>query len=567
MRGVISLTDSSRPTSRIFNSFLILALLLSFTTFELARPVSTAADPALSVSTSVTTPLLGGSSTVSITVTNTGPDKGYNLSLETTISSSIAPSGTVTIGDAAVPPTAQAFDPLTGATTLTFIDLVDLAPTESYTLTFEIDLSADPTWEVGDLVLVSSAGQVNTIPNNSGTWIAGADTAQAEVIPIDLITKTANQSTGVQQASGTETRAYSYTIEVQNNYTNPSYSVVVTDTVPDGVEFLGMAAGSDVATVDAGFGVPDPVTGETALQWTLGTMAPGELITLVYDTGVRYDYYGTAHGGNNRPTDVFDGRETTSTVVDHKTVFSNTAGSISEYKGSLPATITPTDSDSADVEGVYVTIDKSGTPSTGGYGTTVTYTLTYATSQYYTADNIVVSDTLPDGMTYVPASASTSPTVFGHNADGTTDISWDMPPLGQTEQGTITFQATVDTNWEGAPYADQPIRAGDYMTNHAELAADWHDQVNARDGSDVLVAEVSAGLSTGLPSIEKSVWDPDLNGGLGDWTDKIDAQVGDVIEYRARLNCDDTAAPHPQGHLARLHHAHRLAAARRRLQQ
>ena len=81
------------------------------------------------------------------------------------------------------------------------------------------------------------------------------------------------------------------------------------------------------------------------------------------------------------------------------------------------------------------------------------------------------------------------------------------------------------------------------MTNHAELAADWHDQVNARDGSDVLVAEVSAGLSTGLPSIEKAVWDPELNGGLGDWTDSIDAQVGDVIEYRARFNCDDTQRP------------------------
>ena len=283
------------------------------------------------------------------------------------------------------------------------------------------------------------------------------------------------------------------------------------------------------------------MTGETELKWTLGTMAPGASASITYAAGIRYDYYGTAQGGTNRTHDDFSSTPATAAVIAHKTGFTNTAGLASEYKGSLPTTITPSDSDSAAVEGTYITIDKSGTPGTGGHGTIVDYTLTYATSEYYTADAIVVTDTLPDGMTYVAGSASPAPSSVTPNADGTTVLVWDaVPVLGTTDGGSITFQASVDTSWEQPGYAGEPIRAGDSMTNVAELASDWHDQVKPpRSGSDVLVASVSAGLSTGLPAIDKAVWDPDL----GMWTDSIDAQVGDEILYRVRFNTADGATP------------------------
>ncbi len=82
-------------------------------------------------------------------------------------------------------------------------------------------------------------------------------------------------------------------------------------------------------------------------------MAPGASQTITYDTGIRYDYYGTANGGNNDTT------PNAGTPVPHETVFPNTASLESEYRGSLPATITPTDSDSASVTGVYMTLDKT----------------------------------------------------------------------------------------------------------------------------------------------------------------------------------------------------------------
>lgn len=540
MRSLAPLTDSSRISSRVFNLWLAVMMLVSFTGFELARPGATIADPVLTVSTSVSRALLGGTATVDVTVTNNGDVKGYNLSVETTISSSLPdPQGTVTIGTTSVAPTAQSLDPLTGDTFLQFFDVVDLAPTESYTLTFEVDIDTSSGWEVGQLILADASASVNTIPDNSGSWIQGTDSGSGQVIPIDLVSKTANQSTGVQQDLGTETRPYTYTIEVQNNYTNPSESVVVTDTLPDGVEFLGMSSGP---ALDAGFGVAALDTGETPLQWTLGSMAPGQTTTIVYNAGLRYDFYGTDNGGTNRPTADFSSTPATSAIIPHKTNFTNTAGLISAYKGSLPTTITPTDSDSASVEGTYITISKSGTPDTGGYGTIVDYTLTYATSQYYTADTIEITDTLPDGLSFVSVTGTTTvPTSVTHNADGTTDLVWSgLPAMGQTGSNSLHFQASMDTTWENAPYAGQPIRAGDFMTNTAILSSNWYDQVKPpRNGNDTLVASVSAGLSTGLPEITKDVWDPEL----GSWTDTIDAQVGDEILYRARFNTNDGINP------------------------
>ena len=222
----------------------VLVLLLSLLSLQLVNSAAVTAAPALSVSTAVSKPLLGGTAIVSVTITNTGDEKGYNLSLSEVLASDLAnPNGRVTIVDSSVAPTSVSLDAATGDTTIDFYDVVDLAPTESFTITYEVSIAGDPTWEVGRLLTAATSARVNTVPDNSGSWINGADTAQADVIPIDLVYKRANQSTSVQQDLGTTTRPYSYTLLVQNNYVNPSASVVVTDTLPDGVEYLGMTCG------------------------------------------------------------------------------------------------------------------------------------------------------------------------------------------------------------------------------------------------------------------------------------------------------------------------------------
>ena len=64
-----------------------------------------------------------------------------------------------------------------------------------------------------------------------------------------------------------------------------------------------------------------------------------------------------------------------------------------------------------------------------------------------------MTDTLPDGMTYVDGSArSDARRASRRQPDGTTEIVWDAcRHWARPTSGTITFQATVDTTWEDAP--------------------------------------------------------------------------------------------------------------------
>ncbi|MDY0339697.1 MAG: hypothetical protein RBS17_00590, partial [Coriobacteriia bacterium] len=199
---------------RGLNFTLAVLLLTSMLTFQFSSPPDAYAAPSLSVSKSVSDPLLGDVAKVNIAVTNTGDVKLYNLSITDELSSATesVPDTVVkkmSIVDAAVPPNLVTSTP--GAITAEFYDVTDLAPGESYTLSFGIDISADPDWEVGDLVIDDVSAEMNTIPDNSGAAVTGIAHAEATVVPITM-EKIANQSTGVGQATGTDSRAYSYTI-------------------------------------------------------------------------------------------------------------------------------------------------------------------------------------------------------------------------------------------------------------------------------------------------------------------------------------------------------------------
>lgn len=513
-------------------------MLVGLTVADATGPRTSIAAPALSISATVGAPLLGGTSRVTIRATNTGDTKGYNLSFDALFGSDLPdPDGRITVGDSSEPPSTVSTDSTTGDTRATFMNVVDLAPGESHEITMEVDLSGDDSWEVGDLLSVLVNGRLNEMPDDSGASLTGSATSEAHVVPIKLVRKSALQSTGVHQATGTEDRAYAYVLEIQNNYVNRTANVVVTDALPDGVEFLGVQSGP---ALDAGYPQRDPQTGVTQLKWTLGDMAAGASTLITYRSGIRYDYFGTDNGGTNRPTADLSTEPAPGGVIPNKTTFTNTANLTSEYRGSLDETITPTDSATERVTGAYVTLSKSGTPATGGHGTVVNYTLTYHTSQYYTARDLVMRDTLPDGMTYVAGSASRTPTSVTHNADGTTEIVWDpLPTMDPASTASITFQATVDSQWEAAPHAGEPVRAGDSMSNHASMHGEWDDTILDRSEPDHLVAEVDARLSTGLPPIEKQVWDPRTS----TWTDHITAQVGDVLQYRLRFNTHNGLTP------------------------
>jgi uncharacterized repeat protein (TIGR01451 family)/fimbrial isopeptide formation D2 family protein len=422
-------------------------------------------------------------------------------------------------------------DPATGDLTLSFDNFRDLEPTESTTINITVSLAGDATWEVGNLLVDDVTAQVNDLPDGSGTWRQGSDSASTEVIPIKIVNKSANQSTGVGQATGTLDWPYTYTIDVQNNYLLPTDNIVITDTIPDGVEYLGMASGPAPTSV-----VRDNASGITTLTWNVGTLATSAGWTVTYNAGIRYDYFGIANRGTNRPHDDFDGDPPLGTPIPDKTPFQNQADLDCTFLGDPYS-----DSDTAQVSGCYATIEKSVTPTLVGNGTVVTYTINYYTSEYYNIDGITITDVLPDGQTY-NADAVPAPDLVQSDTPGTgqTTLIWNaLPePMASGTVRTITFTATVDFTWQAPPIAGEDIVADDSMSNDVTIDATWHDEPDPTRMSQTTSCDSAAGVSAGLPSINKQV---SLDGSA--WTDSVTATVGDELYFRVRFNTADGASP------------------------
>ena len=170
-----------------------------------------AAPATLSVSASVSSrPLLGGQATVHVTVRNTDTtDKAYNISRPDVLSSSrVDPQGVATFvsasdGNGALVPTSVSTTATTGDTTVSFVNIRDLAPQETYEMDLVVDLAGDATWEAGDLLNNAVTAFGNTIPNQTIPDISASTSASARVLPIIIRSKNAHQSTGVEQATGT----------------------------------------------------------------------------------------------------------------------------------------------------------------------------------------------------------------------------------------------------------------------------------------------------------------------------------------------------------------------------
>jgi uncharacterized repeat protein (TIGR01451 family)/fimbrial isopeptide formation D2 family protein len=533
---------------RILRITTSVALITASTTIPVAvSPSPAMAAPAtLSVSASVSSrPLLGGQATVHVTVRNTDTtDKAYNISLSDVLSSSrVDPQGVATFvsasdGNGALVPTSVSTTATTGDTTVSFVNIRDLAPLETYEMDIVVDLAGDATWEAGDLLNNAVTAYGNTIPNQTIPDISTSTSASARVLPIIIRSKNAHQSTGVEQATGTGARAFYYTIDLQNNYTGPSQSVVVTDTIPDGIEYLGPHGASpapDSVSRDAS-------TGVTTLVWDLGTIATSGSRQLAYDAGIRYDYFGTNNGGVNRD----DASALTSasagqpiiTDSSAKKTFTNTANLGASWL-SNPAT----DTAHANVTGAALTVAKGADKTSGGLGTVINYTLTYATSEYYstlaTGALTPIHDHLPDGQVFDTMTAVPAPDSIQHNSDGSTDVTWTVGAVANTSGGTISFAAHVATNWEDPGYAGDPIVSGDSMVNNVDISGVASDNVDPVRPEVLTTSADSVGFSTHLPSINKYMLDP----GTSTWSKDVTMTVGDTSTVRVRFNTTNGSTP------------------------
>lgn len=108
-------------------------------------------------------------------------------------------------------------------------------------------------------------------------------------------------------------------------------------------------------------------------------------------------------------------------------------------------------------------ITKTDTPDPNTVGSTLTYEVVVTNTGSSTATNVVISDTLPTGLTLVSSSITT-----GTTTDAGNTVTGNIATLGVGESATITIQATINENFTGTT-----------LSNTATANADEAEEVSS----------------------------------------------------------------------------------------
>jgi uncharacterized repeat protein (TIGR01451 family) len=187
-----------------------------------------------------------------------------------------------------------------------------------------------------------------------------------------------------------------YTLTFRNDGPSVASSVVVTDTLPPGFAFTSAS--------------PAPTTNVSGtLTWALGDLAPST-------------------GGTLRVSGVLTTSQPSEVKTNTATIGSPTTD---PTPGNNSSTVT------TEVQTADVSVVKTANPGTVYAGATITYTLLISNAGPATAQNVVLTDTLPAGVTFVSASPTATP-----NAGGV--LTWNVGTLANGQSRTYTVVVTVN---------------------------------------------------------------------------------------------------------------------------
>jgi LPXTG-site transpeptidase (sortase) family protein len=167
-------------------------------------------------------------------------------------------------------------------------------------------------------------------------------------------------------------------------------------------------------------------------------------------------------------------------------------------------------------------IQKSADDTTPAYGQTLTYTLTvsHLTTSAATAYDIVITDTIPAGLTYVAGSIS-APAGWTVNDAGAPTLTWSCSnpcslPVGNT--ASLSYQVTVN----GPPGPPNP---GDVLTNTASMT--W----TSLDGTDPNERTGAGGINDYADSDGESVTFTAIDLTISKDDGSITSSAGGVVQY------------------------------------
>ncbi|WP_110205040.1 isopeptide-forming domain-containing fimbrial protein [Nocardioides daejeonensis] len=545
---------------------LVAALVLVLATLALVPGSPAAAAPPndLEVSAEVTgNVLLGEAAEVRVTARNTGSVDQYNLSFRYVLPAGVTyvpGSSNAALGE----PKIINLPAPGGGTVLIWSNVSDLPLAATQALTFRV-LPDKDVFPVGSTIPTDASAYTNTnertVPkfNGSGTYTTGADnqgTAPQERTSVSAIkVEKSEPSPEHELVRGVHEHPTTYALKVTNNGHYADRNVVLVDYLPAQLEFLGCGdvdntAGADVeyagaprldAVADLTANCPTPFSVTTVkdpagypggvytrVEWHLADLAPGDTTTVRYLAGIpmRANQLfpegaepSATSGEQGANLDNNTGASTRET--DSEQGLTNHVGVSADYAGPVAGggSTRVADEDTLTVTAEDLAVQKSVSPTTFTHGGIATFTFELQTGEYARADQIVLTDVLPDGLCPLraegqgisgcTAAGSQAPTGASYdtvtaNADGTHTIVFTPVTMPESGTHTVTFQALMGTTYR---QTGAPTVAGDSYVNTVSLTGTT-TSVNGlghESGTQAVEDESRATLTGGEVKLDKRI--------------------------------------------------------------
>ena len=208
-----------------------------------------------------------------------------------------------------------------------------------------------------------------------------------------------------------------YTLQCANVGDTAVDGVAVVDVMPTGLPLVGVSPAPDVIALPL-------------LRWSLGTVAAGEVRTIVITT----------------TSPAFTGVITNAAVM-------------AAWQSVMTQTLFATEVVSS---GPILQVTKDASPSTAEAGRTLVYTLRYQNVGDQAATNVLLTDTLPSGVTV--AATFPSPTT-----QSSQQLTWNLGALNPNNQRQVVITTTVGPAWGQVLHNVADITGPGAYPGHAEL--------------------------------------------------------------------------------------------------
>ncbi|WP_167619749.1 Ig-like domain-containing protein, partial [Maribellus sediminis] len=365
------------------------------------------------------TPAEGDVVTYAIEVTNNGTAQATNISLTDQLPVGLTATGNngqVTKG---------LYDSGTGLWT---IDTLANGETATLTLEGTVDAGTGADTIINITTTATTPDQVDTTDTGDNTEVEVVIDNEADIV----ITKT------VDNPAPDEGSTVVFTVEVTNNGPAQVTNLVVSDTLPAGLTLVSATPSTGTWT--------DP-------DWTVGTLASGETATI--------DITATVDAGTGGTT------------------ITNTASNTQDQTDTDETIDDPTESITVNNESDIV-ITKTVDNPTPDEGSTVIFTVEVTNNGPAQVNNLVVSDTLPSGLTFISATASVG--VW-------TDPDWTIGSLTSGETATLEITAKVDVGTGGSTIVNSATHTQD-QTDTDATPDDPTESITVNNEADIVITKV-----------------------------------------------------------------------------